>query len=302
VGSREKRKQTKGTKGTKEILAGISLMGSVVCVMLWMMLCGGCKTVGRRRGLPVPKTLSGQSAELRDINGRLYDYLQILLWVGRNKYDNYDCGEDQVEGSGLGSCKPGNCEPGNGKLANRRFRNGKPGNHKAEAGSYGFGNGMLGNRRLRNYDESESCKPGMENRKLGNRDVGNYDDGGSCRPEKENRGSENGKLTNDNLRNREVGQKALDGCLEIVGLPDGNEMILANNINREGVDRIVRDAMKLKARKENLVGRMRKDVALLEKRCARYESSHRTLSTLQLFGRLACGIVVIFGLVFFRLR
>ncbi|MDR2432734.1 MAG: hypothetical protein LBD34_03205 [Puniceicoccales bacterium] len=262
--NREKRRQTKWTKG---VLAGISLMGSMVCVMLWMMLCGGCRTVGSR--LLVPSTLSGQNGELKDINGKLYDYLQILLWVGKN---NYDCGGNQRE------------------------------NHKPETGSYRFGNGMLGNRRLRNYDDSESCKPGMENRKLGNRDVGNYDDAESCRPEKENRGSENGKLANDNLRNREVGQKALDGCLEIVGLPDGNEMILTNNINGEGVDRIVRDARKLKARKEKLVGRMGKDVALLEKRYACYESSHRTLRTLQLFGGLACGIVVIFGLVFFRLR
>ncbi|MDR2432660.1 MAG: hypothetical protein LBD34_02795, partial [Puniceicoccales bacterium] len=188
----------------------------------------------------------------------------------------------------------GNCEPGNGKLANRRFRNGKPGNHKAEVGSCKFGNGMLGNRRLRNYGyESESCKPGMENRKLGNRDVGNYDDSGSCRPEKENRGSENGKLANDNLRNREVGQKALDGCLELVGLPDCNEMILANHMDEEGVNRLVKEAMVLKARKEKLIGRMGKDVALLEKRYACYESSHRTLRTLQLFGGLACGIVVI---------
>jgi hypothetical protein len=169
----------------------------------------------------MPMPLSGQSGELKDINGRLYDYLQILLWVGRNNYDNYGCRGGQREGSGLGSCKP------------------------------------------RNHD------------------VGNH-------------GSE--------LKNKEVGLKALDGCLEIVGLPDGNEMILANNIDGEGVDRIVRDAMALKARKEKLVGRMGKDVALLEKRYASYESSHRTLRALRMFGGLVCTIIVVFGLIFFRLR
>jgi hypothetical protein len=137
-GNRESGEKRRGTRQTRGILVGILLMGSVLSVMLWMMLCGGCRTFGGG-GLP-PRTLSGQSAELRDINGKLYDYLQILLWVGRNNYDNhdnYDCGGD------------------------------KGGNHKPEMRSYRFGNGMPGNRRLRNYDESESCKPGMENRKLG---------------------------------------------------------------------------------------------------------------------------------------
>jgi hypothetical protein len=63
--------------------------------------------------------------ELKDINGRLYDYLQILLWVGRNNYEG------------------------------------------------------------------------------------------------------------TNPKNGEIGQRALDGCMEIVGLPDGNERILANNMDRE---------------------------------------------------------------------
>ncbi|MDR2432661.1 MAG: hypothetical protein LBD34_02800 [Puniceicoccales bacterium] len=90
--SEEKRRQTKRAKGIKGILVGILLMGSMVGVML----CGGCGAMGGG-GLP-PRTLSGQSAELRDINGKLYDYLQILLWVGRNNYDNhdnYDCRSDQ---------------------------------------------------------------------------------------------------------------------------------------------------------------------------------------------------------------
>jgi hypothetical protein len=104
------------------------------------------------------------------------------------------------------------------------------------------------------------------------------------------------------LRSREMGMKALDGCMEIVGLPDGNEMLLANNIDGEGVERIVREAMVLKAKKEKLVGRMGKDVALLEKRYVRYESSHRTLRTLQVFGGLVCTLAIIAGLVFFRLR
>ncbi|MDR2778930.1 MAG: hypothetical protein LBB16_01425, partial [Puniceicoccales bacterium] len=68
----------------------ILLMGNVLCVMLWMMVCGGCRTLGSGGRLPMPMPLSGQSGELKDINGRLYDYLQILLWVGRNNYDNCD--------------------------------------------------------------------------------------------------------------------------------------------------------------------------------------------------------------------
>jgi hypothetical protein len=75
----EKRRQTKGIKGTRGILVGILSMGSMLCVMLWMMLCGGCKTIGSGGGLPVPRTLSGQGEELKDINIKLYDYLQILL-------------------------------------------------------------------------------------------------------------------------------------------------------------------------------------------------------------------------------
>jgi hypothetical protein len=274
--SEEKRQGTKQTRGTKGILASILFVGSMVCVMLWMMMCGGCKTFGSGGGLPVPGTLSGQGMELKDINGRLYDYLQILLWVGRNNYDDYDCKSDQREG----------WEPENGKpeMRNYRFGNGllgnrKPGNHKPKIGSYKFGNGLLGNRRLRNYDNPGSRKP--RNHDPRNGDVGNRE---------------------SELKNKEVGQRALDGCMEIVGLPDGNEMLLANNIDGEGVKRLVREAMVLKARKEKLVGRMGKDVALLEKRCVRYESSHRTLRTLQLFGCLACGIVAVLSLVFFRLR
>ncbi|MDR2778924.1 MAG: hypothetical protein LBB16_01385, partial [Puniceicoccales bacterium] len=80
-------------------MASILLMGSMVCVMLWMMLCGGCKTMGR--GLPVPGMLSGKSMELKDINGRLYDHLQILLWVGRNNY-----GGDQRDDWHPGNGKP----------------------------------------------------------------------------------------------------------------------------------------------------------------------------------------------------
>ncbi|MDR1528780.1 MAG: hypothetical protein LBS22_04340, partial [Puniceicoccales bacterium] len=84
---REKRKQPKRRRG---MLVNILLMGSVLCVMLWMLLCGGCQTFGSGGGLPVPGMLSGQRAELKEINGRLYDHLQILLWVGRNNYDNHD--------------------------------------------------------------------------------------------------------------------------------------------------------------------------------------------------------------------
>jgi hypothetical protein len=222
------------------MLVNILLMGSMVCVVLCMMACGGCQTFGGGGGLPMPGTLSGQSGELKEINGRLYDHLQILLWVGRNNYDNrdsYDRGGDQGEGSGAG-------------------------NHKPKIESYRFGNGLLENRRLRNYGyEPESCKPGMENRRPEKGDAGS-------------RKSRNHDVGNheSELKNKEVGLKALDGCMEIVGLPDGNEMILANNIDGEGVDRLVKEAMVLKARKEKLVGRMGKDVALLEKRYVRYSS------------------------------
>jgi hypothetical protein len=60
--------------------------------------------------------------------------------------------------------------------------------------------------------------------------------------------------------------------------------------------------MALKSRKEKLIGRLRKDTALLEKRYARYESSHRTLRTLQLFGGLACLFTLGVGMIFFHLR
>jgi hypothetical protein len=284
VGSRESGRQI---KGPREVLASILFAGS----MIWIILCGGCKTIGSGGRLPMPGTLSGQGMELKDINGRLYDYLQILLWVGRNNYDNhdnYDRGGDQGEGSGLGSCKPGKCEPetencnsgsckpGKYKLAKGKPENRKSGNHKPKIESYRFGNGLLGNRRLCNYGyEPESCKPGMENRRPEN------DVAGSHKPR--NHDPRNGDVENygSELKNKEVGQRALDGCMEIVGLPDDNEMLLANNMDGEGVDRLVREAMELKARREKLVGRMGKDVALLEKRYASYESSHRTLRTLQ---------------------
>jgi hypothetical protein len=279
--SEEKRRGTKETKVTRGILASILFVGNVLCVMLWMMVCGGCKTMGSGGRLPVPGTLSGQRAELKEINGRLYDHLQILLWIGRNNYDDYDCGGDREEGSGLGSCKPGN--------------------YKAEMRNYRFGNGLLGNRRLRNYDFRNGKLGNAGSHKLESRESGN------CMLAKgnpRNHNPRNGDVENygSELKNKEVGLRALDGCMEIVGLPDGNERILANNMDLEGVDRMVREAMKLKARKEKLVGRMGKDVALLEKRYVRYESSHRTLRTLQLFGGLACAIVVVFCLIFFRLR
>jgi hypothetical protein len=190
--------------------------------MLWVMVCGGCNTIGR--GLPIPGTLSGQGEELKSINGKLYDYLQILLWVGMNNYDNYDSygdGDDQFEDYGLENRKPG------------------------------IGTGKLGNGRP---------------------------------------------------RNKEVGKLALGGCLEIVGLPDGNERILANNMDGEGVTRLVKEAKALKSRKERLVGRIGKDTALMERRYARYESSHRTLRSLQLFGGFACLVTLGVVLIFFRLR
>jgi hypothetical protein len=228
--------------------------------------------MGSGGGLPVPGTLSRQGEELKDINGRLYDHLQILLWVGRNNYDDYDCEGDQGE-----SCSSENPDPGN---------------YKPKIESYGFGNGRLGNRRLRNYEsdpEEENHKPEMRSRKPGNGKLGN-------------RKRRNGRSWKGKSRNREIGMKALDGCMEIVGLPDGNEMLLANNIDGEGVERLVREAMVLKARKEKLVGRRGKDTALLEKMCASYESFHRTLRTLQVFGGLACAVIVVLGLIFFRLR
>jgi hypothetical protein len=203
----------KNEERTKDVLVSILFMGS----MLWMVVCGGCKTMGR--GLPMPGRLSGQGEELKSINGKLYDYLQILLWVGMNNYDS--CEDDQFEDYGPRNRKPG---IGTGKLGN-----GRPGN-------------------------------------------------------------------------KEVGKLALGGCLEIVGLPDDNERILANNMDGEGVSRLVKDAKALKTRKERLVGRLWKDTALFERRYARYESSHRTLRTLQVFGGLACLFVLGVGLIFFRPR
>ena len=190
---------------TKEVLVSILFMASMLCVALCAVVCGGCNTLGR--GLPVPGMLSGQGEELKSINGKLYDYLQILLWVGRNNYDDRE--EDQLEDQSSRNSK------------------GKP---------------VIG-----------TGKPG------------------SGRP-----------------KNKGVGKLALGGCMEIVGLPDDNERILAYNMDGEGVTRLVKEAKALKARKERLVGRLGKDTALLEKRYARYESSHRTLRTLQMFGGLPC--------------
>jgi hypothetical protein len=155
----------KSREPTKVVLVSVLFMVSMLCVVV----CGGCKTTGR--GLPMPGRLSGQGEELKSINGKLYDYLQILLWVGMNNYDS--CEDDQLEGYGLKNRKPG-------------IGTGNPGS-------------------------------GMP-------------------------------------RDKEIGKLALGGYLEIVGLPDDNERILANNMDGEGVTRLVRDAKALKTRKERLVG------------------------------------------------
>ncbi|MDR2779170.1 MAG: hypothetical protein LBB16_02690 [Puniceicoccales bacterium] len=97
--SRENRRQP------RKVLANILFAGS----MLWMLLCIGCKTIGRE--LSMPGTLGGQSTELKGINGRLYDHLQILLWVGRN---NYGGSYPEKE-----KCGPENDKPGNPDLKNR---------------------------------------------------------------------------------------------------------------------------------------------------------------------------------------
>jgi hypothetical protein len=199
------------------------------------------------RGLPMPGTLSGQGEELKDINGKLYDYLQILLWVGMNNYDNCDNYEDD------------------------RAKDWDPGNRELEMGTSKLVNGKSENHSSGN-SKSRKHSPGNEN-------------------------SGNGKP-----RNKGVGKLALGGCLEIVGLPDDNERILADNMDGEGVTRLVNEAKALKSRKERLIGRIGKDTALLEKRYARYESSHRTLRTLQLFGGLACLFAVAVGMIIFRPR
>jgi hypothetical protein len=291
----------KNEEPTKVVLVSVLFMASMLGVALGAVVCGGCKTMGR--GLPVPGTVSGQGEELKSINGKLYDYLQILLWVGMNNYDDRDNWEDD---------QPEDWDPRNGDLWNGKseVRNRKSGNHKPEMGSRRSGNHGPGNGDLWNG------KPEERNCKFGNHSSGN-DRSRNGKPANGKSGMRNGKLVNGNSgngefgngnsgsgrpRNKEMGKLALGGCLEIVGLPDGNERILADNMDGKGVTRLVKDAKVLKARKEKLVGRIGKDTVLLEKRCARYESSHRTLRTLQVFGGLACLFAVAVGMIIFRPR
>ncbi|MDR1528455.1 MAG: hypothetical protein LBS22_02615, partial [Puniceicoccales bacterium] len=66
MGKREGEEKRRGTKQTRGMLVNILLMGSVLCVMLWAMLCGGCQMMGMGSGgrLSMPGMLSGQRAEL----------------------------------------------------------------------------------------------------------------------------------------------------------------------------------------------------------------------------------------------
>jgi hypothetical protein len=99
-----------------------------------------------------------------------------------------------------------------------------------------------------------------------------------------------------------IGSRALDGCLEIVGHPDSNEMILAKNIDIGGVNELVEEAVQLRSRKAKLVGSLEKDALLLRKKCASYESSHRTLGTLKFFTGTLAVVAIVGGLIFLRLR
>jgi hypothetical protein len=69
----------------------------------------------------------------------------------------------------------------------------------------------------------------------------------------------------------------------MIGHPDGNQMILAKNIDLGAMDGLVRQAVQLGKRKERLVGSLDKDAILLTKKCVSYESSHGMLGTLKLF-------------------
>jgi hypothetical protein len=88
--------------------------------------------------LPMPGTLSGQGEELKNINGKLYDYLQILLWVGMNNYDSYGDGDDRSKG----------WDSGNRDLENRKLVNGKPRNGKLEKRNGNPGSGMPRNKEI----------------------------------------------------------------------------------------------------------------------------------------------------------
>jgi hypothetical protein len=100
----------------------------------------------------------------------------------------------------------------------------------------------------------------------------------------------------------EIGSRALDGYLEIVGHSDGNERILAKSIDFRRVNELVKEAVQLGKRKEKLICSLEKDALLLGKKYASYESSDRTLGTLKLFTGTLAVVAIMGGLIFFRLR
>jgi hypothetical protein len=104
--------RSKSREPTKDVLVSILFIVSMLCVVM----CGGCKTMGR--GLPVLGRLSGQGEEQKSINDKLYDYLQMLLWVGMNNWE-----DDQFEGYGLENRKPGtgNGNPRSGMPRNKEL-------------------------------------------------------------------------------------------------------------------------------------------------------------------------------------
>ncbi|MDR1528473.1 MAG: hypothetical protein LBS22_02715 [Puniceicoccales bacterium] len=100
-----------------------------------------------------------------------------------------------------------------------------------------------------------------------------------------------------------VCERALEGCMEIVGYPDAKEKVVSESIGLSGVETMVKESVTLRERKKKLLTQMVSNSDLLSKRYITYESSHRALKSLKIFGG-ACGavLVVVLFLSFPRLR
>jgi hypothetical protein len=91
--------------------------------------------------------------------------------------------------------------------------------------------------------------------------------------------------------------------MEIVGYPDAKEKVVSESIGLSGVETMVKESVTLRERKKKLLTQMVSNSDLLSKRYITYESSHRALKSLKIFGG-ACGavLVVVLFLSFPRLR
>ncbi len=104
--------------------------------------------------------------------------------------------------------------------------------------------------------------------------------------------------TKDN-KNKDVAQQSFYGLFAVYGKPSASETSFALNLNREGVNEVVRESIALMEEKKTLVRDIQKQNPRLIKKFYTYESSHKALSVVQsmlFFGSLLLGL---FGLGFF---